>query len=635
MITPLAKMARQGLAVPRHVGLQFVTVFLGVATLLIGGVAAAVLGPVFGAIALSGVVGLVVSHLLARRELIRPSAGALMLALLAMPCMGAVIFGSFWVLPLAAVPAYPAVASIACCPRGGYAMGAVTALLLAVYAVIYPDPMVLSGVEVPVLAGVTTALCWTAVMTVAPAHALLTRESIDQTAKALGNIPDFTVIVDPATEEVVWANVAAHQELGHDELVGMKRDVFARWDIREPDALRRAIAEGVLLGTHTRADGSEYRAQVHISELMVGARRLHVACARDISDIEQSMMQSERRLVAAQLSTGLVHDFNNLLSVIHYAGLELSGLVPESGRDAVTDLQAASDRSRELVGAMLDLSRSKLRTSQLTPLTARLRRTVGLVARVLPQDVTLELEIESDQPVAVDLVELDQVVVNLVVNARDALLLGGKIRLELEQVTSGLALRVIDNGTGMDAETLKRAKEPFFSTKTAVGGTGLGLSTVNALVQRWNGRLAIESTLDRGTTVTVFIPTQGAVVAPVILLVDDEPLIRRAYRRMLQREGLVALEAGSAAEALEILGSGERIDLMISDWVMPGEDGGWLGREAAKLYPGLPIVFVSGASQRGQPANMLRKPISGDELLARVLSELGQSSPAAALSSVS
>ena len=252
--------------------------------------------------------------------------------------------------------------------------------------------------------------------------------------------------------------------------------------------------------------------------------------------------------------------------VSHFAGLELEGLVPAAGRDALQDLREATGRARELVRAMLEIGRVRERRPDLTPLPARIERTADLLRRVLPADITLELDLRTDQPVAVDLVELDQILVNLVVNARDAMPHGGRVLVQLESVTTGLALRVIDDGEGMDDEVLARAREPFFSTKRSVGGSGLGLSMVSTLVCHARGRLDIQSAPGQGTTVQVTFPHPTAAGRPpVVLLVDDEPLVRRAFGRTLQREGYVCLEAGSAHEAVELLDSGTPIDLLVSD----------------------------------------------------------------------
>ena len=310
MQDPLARMARAGLDVEKDVALQYVTAFLALATLVIGGAAAMEVGVVFGKIALGGTVGLVAAHALARHGQCRPAAGMLMLSLLAMPTAAAFAFESWWVLPMAAVPAYPAVAVLACCPRGGVAVGVVTAALLGGMAVVFPHPMVLSGVEVPILPGVVTALGWTVAMTLVPALVLMQRESIDEVARALANIPDFTAIVDPKTRRVLWTNQRALDMLGHQDMVGMPLEAFTRPDSAGDDLLRQ-IERGRFRATFTRADGSTLRADVHISVLSRASGPLHVAVARDVGDLEHQLVLSERRASVGQLSGGLVHDFNN------------------------------------------------------------------------------------------------------------------------------------------------------------------------------------------------------------------------------------------------------------------------------------------------------------------------------------
>lgn len=617
--------------------LRFITGCLAVVVLFVGIAGCQLVAREAGYVGLIGAFIFAAGHIAARGGHARVAAVFLRVGLIGLPVVLAVGAGSFWLLPLALLPAYPAIMALALGQRSARLCLAVTSTLLVGGAFAFPEPLALGEFQLPVPVGLVGSLAWMGLATVGIARVVETRDALSESARVLASVPDFVAILDTSTRRVVWANAAAHASLGYPVLQGMDVRVFSRPDATDPDELEAQIADGCVRGVHVRSDGTEFRVEVHLTRMRRNGRDLTVACARDVSQTEARLYDGERHALTAQLSTGLVHDFNNLLAVIHYAGMELDQLVGAEARPAVEDLTAATERARGLARSMQAFSRGAERAAEQTVIHERVRRTAELVRRVLPNSVRLEVDIRCQDPVRVGLTELDQILVNLVVNARDAMPDGGNITVRLERATSGIALRVIDDGAGMDAETLAQAATPFFTTRGDAGGSGLGLAMVSSMASAADAQVVLESTVGEGTSVSVVFPDPVHVrTAPVVLIVDDEQLIRRAYRRTLRREGLQTLETGTAAEAAEILRSDVGIDLVLSDWVMPGHNGGWLAQQAAMARPGLPILLISGVQIAGQPGDVLRKPLTSEQLLDAVRRKLEQTAqdPAAASSSV-
>ncbi|MEZ4405365.1 MAG: ATP-binding protein [Polyangiales bacterium] len=374
--------------------------------------------------------------------------------------------------------------------------------------------------------------------------------------------------------------------------------------------------------------------------------------------------QSLARLEAVgRLAGGIAHDFNNLLSVISgYAQMVLDELPSASPlRDDLQEMLSASDRAAGLTRQLLAFSRQQhLKPKLIDP--SEIVRSVGrMLMRVLGEDIQLTVHAPAGLGhVRVDPTQLEQLVMNLAINARDAMPKGGRLSLELSYVELDeahlelhpqsrlgphLMLAVTDSGIGMDAETRQRIFEPFFTTKERGKGTGLGLATVYGIVKQSGGNIWVYSEPGLGTTFKVYLPvcrdapeddSAPSITLPpqstgVILVVEDEAPLRALIGRILQRDGLTALIAANGHEALEILKRSHEVDLLLTDVVMPGMSGPELAAQATSLRPGLRVLFMSGytdhaATQQGLVdvgAALIEKPLSAKVLLRRLHELLG------------
>jgi CheY-like chemotaxis protein/two-component sensor histidine kinase len=323
-----------------------------------------------------------------------------------------------------------------------------------------------------------------------------------------------------------------------------------------------------------------------------------------------------------QLTGGVAHDFNNLLAAIQ-GNLELLAKRlpndPQIRRFIDGALQGAQ-RGASLTSRLLAFARRQDLRPEATDLADLLEGMRALMERSIGPLIAVDLDIEPGLPPAkVDSNQLELAILNLAVNARDAMPDGGRLTISLQQrsgADSGLdikgnflCLAVTDTGTGMDEATLKSAIEPFFSTKELGKGTGLGLSMVHGLAVQLGGALKLTSKLGEGTTAALWLPVASTpikevldlepeqIIAPpasVILVVDDDALINMNTVDMLEDLGHTVIEAYSGKEALEILQSGRQVDALITDFAMPGMTGVELANRARELLPDLPILLATG-----------------------------------------
>jgi two-component system, cell cycle sensor histidine kinase and response regulator CckA len=379
-----------------------------------------------------------------------------------------------------------------------------------------------------------------------------------------------------------------------------------------------------------------------------------------------------------QLAGGVAHDFNNILTaVIGYCDLMLLRHTPgDSDFDDINQIRQNANRAANLVRQLLAFSRQQTLRPQLIHVSDIVGELSHLLKRLLGETVTLTVKHgRSLAPVRADPGQMEQVIVNLAVNARDAMPEGGELtistfavsareakKLDREGMPSGeyVAIAVKDTGTGISPEILGKIFEPFFTTKEIGRGTGLGLSTVYGIVKQSGGFIFADSTVGGGTTFTIYLPAQEALpeAATVaagedggdpwgqgkILLVEDEAMVRAVAERALTRKGYEVLTAGHGEEALEILERlPEGVDLLISDVVMPTMDGPTLVQHARKTFPDLKIIFMSGYAEEQLRKSIdvpdvafLAKPFSVQELSDKVRHEIargkvrGKAEPAAA-----
>jgi PAS domain S-box-containing protein len=342
--------------------------------------------------------------------------------------------------------------------------------------------------------------------------------------------------------------------------------------------------------------------------------------------LEEQMRQQDQMAALGQLAGGIAHDFNNvLMTIILYA--EMLSEEPSLPPDLAPDLESILDEAQEaahLVRQVLDFSRRSPMETRLVDLRAFVRRSVDMLRRTLSESISLLLEVGSGECVVnADPTRVQQVLMNLVVNARDAMPEGGELRIGLSrvQVRSGeeppvaemdarewVCLAVSDTGTGIPPDVLPRIFEPFFTTKPRGEGTGLGLAQVYGIVKQHGGHMGVETEVGRGTTFRIYLPAQRAKEveeAPqeeataggegeTILVAEDEEKVRGLSRRILESLGYRVLTAANGREALEVYQSAERVDLVLTDMVMPEMGGKELIRELRKANPRLKTVAMTG-----------------------------------------
>jgi two-component system cell cycle sensor histidine kinase/response regulator CckA len=371
----------------------------------------------------------------------------------------------------------------------------------------------------------------------------------------------------------------------------------------------------------------------------------------DRTQLEEQLRQAQKLQAVGRLASGVAHDFNNLLQAIRGYG-ELAQIALKRGDDARTEVDeivSVADRAAGLTGQLLAFSRKQV----LRPSILDLKKVVGKMGSLLRMLVGDQIEVElplgrTDVYVNVDPAQLERVITNLAVNARDAMPTGGRLTLEIERAELGpdhgfdgpakefALLAVSDTGGGMDAETAAQIFEPFFTTKEQ--GTGLGLATAHGIVTQSGGSIWVYSELGEGTTFKVYLPlveevqepgksqptrTCGDGLGETVLLVEDDAQLRGIVARMLETRGYRVVRASGGEEALRLAhGDNGPIDLILSDLMMPGLGGRELVDRVRELQPTAPVLYMSGytddaAVRRGvldQSAAFIAKPFSSDEL---------------------
>jgi PAS domain S-box-containing protein len=396
--------------------------------------------------------------------------------------------------------------------------------------------------------------------------------------------------------------------------------------------------------------------------------------ARDITErrlVEEELHRTERRLRQVQkleavgrLAGGVAHDFNNVLNVIvGYSEMLLRRVGPDEQR-RVREILKAAERATALTRQLLAFGRRQVIQPKVLSLDALVTDVAEMLAQVIGEDVELRMIASSGSCVNADPGQLEQVLLNLAINGRDAMPRGGTLTLETANVTVGerdidgavrmppgdyVLLRVSDTGAGMSADTKSRIFEPFFSTKPREKGSGLGLATVYGIVKQSGGHIWVDSAIGRGTSFSIYLARVADLpdlveAAPVsttttsrggetVLIVEDEELARDMLRETMEMFGYTAWVAANADEALGILrGAQEPIDALVTDVVMPGMSGFELAKQVKREYPGIRILYLSGyaaetIANHGAPeesAAFLAKPFSPSELVRKLREVLGE-----------
>jgi PAS domain S-box-containing protein len=410
-----------------------------------------------------------------------------------------------------------------------------------------------------------------------------------------------------------------------------------------------------------RKDGTEFPVEVSLSYVEIAEGVFGIAFVSDISQrkaLEEQLQHSQKMEAVGRLAGGVAHDFNNMLTVISgYSRMLLEELSPlDPMRAYVEETLTAADRAAELTNQLLAFSRRQIAQPRVVDVNETIRHSEKMLRRLIGEDIELAFKLTADGNIKVDPGHLEQALVNLAVNARDAMLLGGCLTVESSNVKLDenyarshvgvqpgefVMIAVSDTGTGMDAETRQHIFEPFFTTKEKGKGTGLGLATVYGIVKQAGGDIWVYSELGQGSTFKLYFPrVMEKTLAPVaveseqpaesmetVLVVEDEQAVRDLTVKMLQRLGYRILTAASGAEALEICRehSGS-IEVLLTDVVMPGMSGRQLADALLPTRPDMKVLFLSGYTDDtivhhgvlDRTVEFLAKPFSR-ELLAKKL----------------
>jgi PAS domain S-box-containing protein len=492
------------------------------------------------------------------------------------------------------------------------------------------------------------------------------------------NCPD-AMIISNAEGRITLCNPAATRIFGRkaEDLAGQPlRKLFAgEADYASFAQIARAVLPSGLPGGNVidfaRENGERFPGLAATADITSGDGRHmgFLAVIRDVSREvaqDQALRQVQRMEALGQLTGGIAHDFNNLLTIItgnlELLELDLEG---EEPRDLLKRAHDAATMGARLTDRLLTFARRRPLDAVLIDLNEQLLGMMDLLRRSLGETVSIASSFAPDLwPVRSDVGEIENAVLNLAINARDAMPSGGELLIETGNLELGdpamaaelglaegdyVRLSVSDTGHGIEPEHLARVFEPFFTTKEAGRGTGLGLSVIYGFARQSGGRVTIQSQPGEGTAVTLYLPRAAAESAgparrggaspastasgEVILVVEDQEPVREVTMKRLARLGYRTREADSAVAAIELLRSGEKVDLIFSDVVMPGGLTGFdLAEWAAINHPGLPVLLTSGFSEsiaqgltgeRGAVA-VLRKPYSGEDLAAAIRAALDQ-----------
>ncbi|MDO8914287.1 MAG: response regulator [Phenylobacterium sp.] len=396
----------------------------------------------------------------------------------------------------------------------------------------------------------------------------------------------------------------------------------------------------------------ERRVEERTAELGAANRQL-VTQIEEREKVEAALRQAQRLEAVGQLTSGVAHDFNNLLTVVlgNVRQLAKAEADPTTLR-RLDMMEQAAQRGAKLTAQLLAFSRRQKLEPQLVNLNQTVESMRDLLQSTMASHARIETELDCDLWGAmIDPTQIELVILNLAINARDAMEVGGVLTVGTANVTLGQPRRaeepppgdyvmvaVSDTGTGMSSEVLAKVFEPFFTTKAVGKGSGLGLSQVFGLAKQSGGGVRIDTAPGEGTSVKVYLPRCDDMAAPralppeaprgidgrpVVLLVDDDSAVREITAGMLDELGYCVVEAGSGGAALETLQQRPDIDLMLLDFAMPGMNGAEVAREAITRRPHLPIVFVTGyadveALAHAGDAGVIQKPFEDHELASKL-----------------
>jgi PAS domain S-box-containing protein len=484
----------------------------------------------------------------------------------------------------------------------------------------------------------------------------------------------FRALMDSASQAIVGVSQGGRIELvnrkaeelfeyAREEMIGQPLEMLLPGRIRGAHAAHRAnyfsaphprpMGIGMELSARRRS-GQEFPVEVGLTYVEFGGHALAVSFITDISErlrLEGQLRQSQKMEAIGQLAGGVAHDFNNLLTIIQgYSSMSLEGLEADHPlREPIEEIERAATSAAALTRQLLAFSRRQLVQPRILNLSTVISQMERMLCRVIGEDVELILATGEVDAIRGDPGLIEQVLLNLAVNARDAMPNGGKLILEtanlsLDKEYAGAhlsvkagphaMLAVTDTGIGMTEEVRAHIFEPFFTTKPPGQGTGLGLATVYGIVQQLDGTIWVYSEPGKGTTFKILFPAAPAAeheaTAPAetpsegrgeerILLVEDEQAVRKFVRAMLEKQGYTVLEAGTPEEALRIAADlSVEFDAVLTDVIMPRLNGPELAERISDMRPEVRVLYMSGYTDRavrledrlGGEANFIQKPFT-------------------------
>ncbi len=496
------------------------------------------------------------------------------------------------------------------------------------------------------------------------------RESEALLRVMIESITDYAMLTLDLDGRVTTWNVGAEQVFGYAAHDILGKPAACLFDERDAplsmDLLQARLGESVSReGVCKRRDDSTFVGSSVIRTLRHTDQDTEgfVIVTRDVSEqrqLETRVRQGQKMEAVGRLAGGVAHDFNNLLTVIlgYAAILEAEAPGNNIPREDIGEIRKAAERAAALTRQLLSFSRQQVLQPRVVELSAIVLGLLPMLTRVLGEQIAIVDELAGDtKPVYCDPSELEQIIINLAVNARDAMPAGGRLTFHsanawLDNTATATSidlapgsyamLEVRDTGTGMDAATKARVFEPFFTTKEFGRGTGLGLSTVYGLVKQMGGAITVDSELDRGTSFRVYLPhaTKAAEISvpatatdqPIggsetVLLVEDEDSVRALVASVLHRHGYRVMIAENPAVARTLVETHQGpLDLIVTDVVMPGGTGPDLVNTLIQVRPDLRTLYISGYAEtalanQGTPdmsRNFLQKPFTGPQLLDKV-----------------
>lgn len=476
----------------------------------------------------------------------------------------------------------------------------------------------------------------------------------------LENTPLAAIEIDRDFQVASW-NPAAERIFGHraSRIVGRSAaELFESEDAAMlfRSAVRSRPATGLEVANR-RADGRRIDCLWYATPLEDGAGPV-AALVQDVTEqrqLAERARENQKMEAVGRLAGGVAHDFNNILTaILGYTDLQLHSTDDPRVVEHAREIRNAAERAAGLTRQLLAFSRRSPSEPVVVDLNRLVEGTETMLRRLLTENMTLATDLDPDLwPVRVDPNQIEQVVVNLAVNARDAMPSGGRVVLRTANLATQdgdrVVLEVVDDGVGMTPEVAELAFEPFFTTKESGRGTGLGLATVYGIIHQAGGTVRLDTRPGAGTTVQIELPRSagmlhaesGAGLGPeepggageVVLMVEDDPAVRQLTREMLESAGFRAVVAEDAEQALALAEQPDmKFDMLLSDVILPGMTGPELAAILRRQKPGLPVLFMSGYpdDQLGrhgivdEGVHLLGKPFGSRTLVRRIREVLGQ-----------